>query len=85
MVAPNPAWGHATVRFELKEEANVVLALYDLQGGMLRQWPLGDLPAGRQEHVVDLSGLAPGSYFAVLRSQGPGRSVFGLFKLALRP
>jgi hypothetical protein len=85
VVAPNPAWGHATVRFELKEEANVVLALYDLQGGMLRQWPLGDLPAGRQEHVVDLSGLAPGSYFAVLRSQGPGRSVFGLFKLALRP
>jgi hypothetical protein len=72
-------------RFELDEASNVVLALFDLRGGEVKQWRLGELAAGAQERPLDLSGLAPGSYVALLRAQGQGSGFQAVFKLALRP
>jgi hypothetical protein len=83
-VAPNPAQGQATARFELLQEGAVRLVLLDLGGRQVEAWTRGDLPAGEQIQRLDLSGKAPGLYFLVLeQDQGAGNRVLGLFKLAV--
>jgi hypothetical protein len=57
---PNPAWGAAVIAFDLPEDAEVTLTIYDLSGRKITTLFNETLPAGAYERPV--SGLAPGVY-----------------------
>ncbi|UCE26969.1 MAG: T9SS type A sorting domain-containing protein [Candidatus Coatesbacteria bacterium] len=57
---PNPARGEAVISFELPEDTDVTLAVYDLSGRKVATLADGLLPAG--EHERSVSALAPGVY-----------------------
>ncbi|MBD3369978.1 T9SS type A sorting domain-containing protein, partial [Candidatus Fermentibacteria bacterium] len=67
-VVPNPSAGSATVRFELLEEADVELGIYDLAGRLVRIPAKGPHSSGLHEVVV--SDLPSGVYVARLRAGG---------------
>jgi hypothetical protein len=57
---PNPARGTAVIAFDLSEDADVTLTIYDLSGRKVTTLVDETLPAGAYERPV--SGLAPGVY-----------------------
>jgi hypothetical protein len=57
---PNPARGTAVIAFDLPEDADVTLTIYDLSGRKITTLVNEKLPAGAYERPV--SGLAPGVY-----------------------
>jgi hypothetical protein len=65
---PNPARGHATVRFAVPEGQNVILRMYDVLGRKVRTLAEGKLE-GRQDHQVDLTSLTSGTYFLRLTAE----------------
>jgi hypothetical protein len=65
---PNPARGGAVISFELPEDTDVTLSVYDLSGRKIATLADGLLPAGEHERVV--SGLAPGVYVYRLDAGG---------------
>ena len=71
-VAPNPATDAARVRFTLDTVEETSVTLYDALGRVAVRIDAGTLPAGAQERVLDVSGLAPGAY--VLRLQAGART-----------
>jgi hypothetical protein len=65
---PNPARGEAVISFELPENTEVTLSVYDLSGRKVATMADGLLPAGEHERAV--SGLAPGVYVYRLDAGG---------------
>ena len=59
---PNPASGQATVRFAVPDRQDVRIALYDMLGRRVQTIVNADAE-GRTEQVLDVSGLASGTYF----------------------
>jgi hypothetical protein len=57
---PNPARGSATIAFDLPEDAEVTLTVYDVSGRKVTTVVNETLPAG--EHEAEVPGLAPGVY-----------------------
>jgi hypothetical protein len=57
---PNPARGTAVIAFDLSEDADVTLTIYDLSGRKVTTLVDETLPASAYERPV--SGLAPGVY-----------------------
>jgi len=57
---PNPARGTAVIAFDLPEDTEVTLTVYDLSGRKITTLVNETLPAGAYERTV--SGLAPGVY-----------------------
>jgi hypothetical protein len=57
---PNPATGTATLAFDLPEDAEVTLTVYDISGRKVTTVVNETLTAG--EHEAEVSGLAPGVY-----------------------
>jgi hypothetical protein len=57
---PNPARGTAVIAFDLPEDADVTLTIYDLSGRKVTTLVNETLPAGAYERPV--AGLAPGVY-----------------------
>jgi hypothetical protein len=57
---PNPATGSATIAFDLPEDTEVTLTVYDISGRKVTTVVNGTLTAG--EHDAEVSGLAPGVY-----------------------
>ncbi|UCE27396.1 MAG: T9SS type A sorting domain-containing protein, partial [Candidatus Coatesbacteria bacterium] len=57
---PNPATGSAVIAFDLPEDSEVTLTVYDISGRKVATAVDGGLPAG--EHEAEVSGLAPGVY-----------------------
>jgi hypothetical protein len=57
---PNPARGTAVIAFDLPEDTDVTLTIYDLSGRKITTLVNEKLPAGAYERPV--SGLAPGVY-----------------------
>lgn len=57
---PNPASGIATIAFDLPEDTNVTLTVYDISGRKVTTVVDRALTAG--EHEAEVSGLAPGVY-----------------------
>ncbi len=71
--SPNPFNPATVIRFDLPEASRVKLAIYDIQGRLLRTLVDADLPQG--DHKADWDGRnergrnqASGVYFAVLRA-----------------
>jgi hypothetical protein len=63
---PNPARGTAVIAFDLPEDADVTLTIYDLSGRKVTTLVNDTLPAGAYERTV--SGLAPGVYVYRLKA-----------------
>ncbi len=71
--APNPFNPMTSIRFNLPQDAEVTLAIYDVSGRLVRDLAPGFLPAG--EHAVNWNGqdqagraVASGTYFARMKS-----------------
>ena len=68
-VFPNPTAGRATVAFSLVREADVRIALFDLDGRLIRS-DVATLGAGDHRAAVETAGLAPGTYVLRLVAGG---------------
>lgn len=71
-VFPNPASDEQSIRFALEADSEVLIDLVDVNGRRVRQVFAGQLTAGMYTQPVDVSGLAAGSYFYVVRNGEAG-------------
>ncbi|MBM3328118.1 MAG: T9SS type A sorting domain-containing protein [Calditrichaeota bacterium] len=67
---PNPFNARVTISYGLATFGDVHLALYDLQGRLVRELANGRQPAGRHSLILDGSDLATGLYLLRLESGG---------------
>lgn len=65
---PNPFSESTTIYFELFEQADVKLTIYDQSGRVILQQLISDAMEGANYYQVNLSSLASGVYFYELRS-----------------
>jgi hypothetical protein len=66
---PNPVRGHATVHFAVPNQQAVRIVLYDLLGRRV-QTVVDTDAEGRTEAQLDVSGLASGTYFLRMQTEG---------------
>jgi hypothetical protein len=64
---PNPFNPSASIPFDLPREGSVQMNVFDTLGRLVRTYNLGDLPAGRYEHVVRMADVASGVYLYEIR------------------
>lgn len=69
-LAPNPASGSVSVRFELLQNANVEVSLMDLVGQQVERKRMDNLTAGLHHSALSLGGLAVGIYFVKIEVDG---------------
>ena len=69
-IYPNPMLDNGTIEFKLKEQSNVTLKLYDLQGKLMRNKTFNNLRAGTNILNFDVKELAGGTYFLVMEKDG---------------
>jgi glycosidase len=67
-VAPNPAAGTTTIRYELPTAATASIAVQNLLGQTIRQLAPARQAAGAQAQTLPLQGLAPGVYLVRLQA-----------------
>jgi hypothetical protein len=67
-LAPNPATGTTTIRYELPAAATASIAVQNLLGQTIRQLAPARQAAGAQARVLPLQGLAPGVYLVRLQA-----------------
>ncbi|MEM6316254.1 MAG: FG-GAP-like repeat-containing protein [Bacteroidota bacterium] len=66
-IAPNPAYGQATIRFSLAEEGPVYLTLHNLQGAMVQSFLRNALHSeGTHPMTFETGDLLPGIYWVSL-------------------
>jgi len=65
---PNPFQGQTTIRYELPEEREVTIAVYDARGRKVRTLLRGEAQRGRQETTFAAEALASGVYFVRMRA-----------------
>lgn len=66
-VYPNPATEKLNIGFELKESANVRIALYDMNGRLVKEIASGKMNSGMQ-HVSVETGLPQGIYMTQVKA-----------------
>jgi hypothetical protein len=71
--APNPAFGQTRIQFAVFETMQVELALFDMQGQLLRSLFSGTVQSGTFTQQVDVSALPAGSYLLSLSSSSGQR------------
>ncbi len=67
---PNPFNPSTTIRFDLKEQSNVTLAIYNVLGQRVESWNYGMMEAGRYNKDVNMSRFASGVYFYRIIAKG---------------
>jgi DNA-binding beta-propeller fold protein YncE len=65
---PNPAIDRTGIRFTIKEREHVELALYDLQGQLLKTLAAGEMEPGTYSAQLTTTALPAGTYIYVLRA-----------------
>ncbi len=65
---PNPFTNETTLSFIMKESANVVLDVYDMQGRLIQTLVNSNLETGEHKFVFNRKNLAPGVYFCCLNA-----------------
>jgi hypothetical protein len=68
-VFPNPTAGEIHVSFKITKDANVLLAVYNLNGQVVLEVVNEKMPKGQYQYVADLGKLTQGIYTAVLHEQ----------------
>ena len=67
-VYPNPSTGYVSINLQIIKPTRTILTVYDQNGRSVKEIFNGRLPAGTHDYAVDLSNMAPGIYFSVLRT-----------------
>jgi hypothetical protein len=68
-IYPNPASNKATFRFEVEQSESLVLTIVNLNGQVVLQKELNNLPLGLNEVPVDTSGLENGLYSCTITNK----------------
>ncbi len=71
-LAPNPAVHETWMRFELSQQTPMRYAIRDLNGRILYEGNLGNLPAGTYAERIEVGTLPSGSYLLEVRSENIG-------------
>jgi hypothetical protein len=61
-VYPNPMTTNATISYQLNQNSNVNVELYDLNGRMVQNVFSGDLAKGEHKNTIQRNNLTPGLY-----------------------
>jgi Secretion system C-terminal sorting domain/The GLUG motif len=67
---PNPFNPSTTIRFDLKEQSNVTLDVFNVLGQRVEYWNYGLMNAGRFNENVNMSHYASGVYFYRIVAEG---------------
>jgi hypothetical protein len=70
ILIPNPAFGKASVQFEIREKSNVSFHIFDTLGKRVYSSKVENLQAGNNTEWLNLEGLANGLYFVQLAIGG---------------
>jgi hypothetical protein len=70
IVHPNPASAAVYVNMHLKDNADVNISMFDLQGRKVRELFTGNLPGGLKEIETSVTDLEQGLYFIAIDSKG---------------
>lgn len=73
---PNPFNPVTTIPFDMPEAGEVTLRVYDVLGRRVMQAQMGQLSAGRHQHVLDFSRYASGLYLVELSVHVQHRTAF---------
>jgi hypothetical protein len=73
-LSPNPTPNEVRAAFTLKNQRNVQLQLFDMNGKLLQQTAPETLPAGSYTHTFLLRGLASGNYLLKINAGGTTQS-----------
>lgn len=65
-IYPNPAINDVNVQFEITDQSEVRIRMYDLMGKEVASDFTGTLPAGIHQTTLGLQGLRNGTYFVVI-------------------
>jgi hypothetical protein len=82
---PNPVRGsgRTTVRYSLGQAARVGMKFFDLSGELVSEVPPSNRPAGDNEYLWDVRGLATGVYLCELTVDGQRDTASTLLKIAV--
>ena len=81
---PNPFNPSTTIRFALKENSSVTLAIYNVLGQRVETFDLGRMSAGIYDETVGMSRFASGVYFYRIDAVGgDGKSFVALKKMVM--
>jgi hypothetical protein len=68
-ISPNPSSGKCQLAIEVSQKKELSVIVWDITGkNLVKENPLGIIPAGKAEKEIDLSSLPDGIYFVGLRS-----------------
>jgi len=59
---PNPAVEQVSINFDIAETSPVEIVIYSIEGKVIKQIQKGSMPAGSYNEIVDIQGLAAGTY-----------------------
>jgi hypothetical protein len=68
-IFPNPSNGVSTISFRLPQRENISLKLFDERGVKVATYFDGIADPGEVQVPIDVTGLSPGSYIAVLTTR----------------
>ena len=77
---PNPFNPSTTIRFDLMEQSNVTLAVYNVLGQRVEYWNYGMMGAGRYNESINMDRFASGVYFYRLVAEGKDGARFVAIK-----
>lgn len=69
-VYPNPANNYTTLEFEISENTNLEVSLFEINGKKVRDYGEKKLVAGKQGFQIALGGLPNGVYNLMVRTEG---------------
>lgn len=67
-LAPNPSVDFTTISFDMPSEQEVQVQIINLQGQVMKQIDLGNMPSGQHTQRVSTNGLQQGTYIVKLNS-----------------
>lgn len=67
-VFPNPFSNNARIDFDLKENVNVTLSLYDIKGQIIKTISKTSMKKGHKQIKLNVNGVSTGQYFLKLRT-----------------
>jgi len=67
---PNPFNAHTVISFDLQNQSNVKIEIYDILGRGVKTLINEQLPAGKHQVVWDASAVSSGIYFYKLSADG---------------
>ncbi|MBP5411825.1 MAG: T9SS type A sorting domain-containing protein [Bacteroidales bacterium] len=74
-IYPNPTNSHATLSFEMTNDEQVTLNIYDITGRMISNKNLGYLPYGTHTENIDCNNMSNGIYFVNIKTNNNTKTI----------